>query len=90
MLYSLASADAVLQQRTAAALARLVKDADLRMVFLERRGLDILAEPLRDMSGSRESQLEAAGEAGAGGNPQPEAAGGVGQLTAAAGLWGLV
>ena len=61
VLYSLASADAVLQQRTAAALARLVKDADLRLVFIERRGLDILLDPLRDAC-SKEAQLEAAGD----------------------------
>ena len=61
VLYSLASADAALQQRTAAALSRLVKDTDLRMVFLERRGLEILMDPLKDGVGTREAQLEAAG-----------------------------
>ena len=62
VLYSLASADTALQQRTAAALARLVKDADLRLVFIERKGLDILLEPLKGGS-KTEAQLEAAGEA---------------------------
>ena len=60
VLYSLASADTALQQRTAAALARLVKDADLRLVFIERKGLDILLEPLKG-GGKTEAQLEAAG-----------------------------
>ena len=92
VLYSLASADTALQQRTAAALARLVKDTDLRMVFLERRGLDILADPLREMTGSRESQLEAAGEdaqSSAADDEQPASlsfTGGVYQ--AISGLWG--
>ena len=59
VLYSLASDDPVLKRCTAAALARLVKDADLRMVFLDRKGLDILIEPLKDGS-SRPAALEAA------------------------------
>ena len=74
VLYSLASADAALQQRTAAALARLVKDADLRLVFIERRGLDILMEPLKDR-GTKEAQIEAAGKLlvpGIGSNSRPQ------------------
>ena len=61
VLYSLAASDRLLQQRTATALARLVKEHDLKLVFVDRRGLDILLHLLVDASSSSATQREAAG-----------------------------
>lgn len=61
VLYSLGAADCVLQQRTATALARLVKEHDLKLVFVDRRGLDILLHMLTDHSSPPGNQREAAG-----------------------------
>ena len=64
VLYSLAAPDRLLQQRTATALARLVKEHDLKLVFVDRRGLDILLQLLNDPASSPATQREAAGEPG--------------------------
>ena len=64
VLYSLAAPDRVLQQRTATALARLVKEHDLKLVFVDRRGLDILLHLLVDPASTPATQREAAGELG--------------------------
>ena len=63
VLYSLTAPDRILQQRTATALARLVKEADLKLVFVDRRALDILLHMLTDPASSQAQHREAAGGA---------------------------
>ena len=55
------SADRLLQQRTALSLARLAREQDLRLVFVERKGLDVLLALLSDTSRGAVIQKEAAG-----------------------------
>lgn len=59
-LYSMQSSDKLLQQRTATALARLAREEDLKTVFVDRRGLDILTSLLVDNSAESSQRLEAA------------------------------
>ena len=51
-----------MQQRVAVALAWLGKEADLRLSFVDRRGLDVLLELLTDQRRDASSHQEAAGE----------------------------
>lgn len=51
-----------MQQRVAVALAWLGKEADLRLSFVDRRGLDVLLELLTDQRRDASSHKEAAGE----------------------------
>ncbi|KAK9809295.1 hypothetical protein WJX73_002053 [Symbiochloris irregularis] len=60
VLYSLTSPDRILQQRTATALARLVKEQDLKLVFVDRRALDILLQMLTDPASTSARQHESA------------------------------
>ncbi len=48
ILYSMNCSDRAMQHRTATALARLAREQDLRLVFCERKGLDILLGILTD------------------------------------------
>lgn len=59
-LYSMASTDKVLQQRTATALARLAREEDLKTVFVDRRGLDILTNLLVETQAEPSQRAEAA------------------------------
>ncbi len=61
-LYTMTSSDKLLQQRTATALARLAREEDLRTVFVDRKGLDILLALLTEPASEQGHQLEAAGE----------------------------
>jgi len=61
IIYSLISSDVTIQQRTAVALTRLVKEADLRHVFIERKGIDVLLGILTQPSADDTAQKEAAG-----------------------------
>ena len=53
--------DKALQQRVAVALAWLGKEADLRLCFVDRKGLDVLLELLTDQRRDVASHKEAAG-----------------------------
>ena len=48
ILYSMNCSDRAMQHRTATALARLAREQDLKLVFCERKGLDILLGILTD------------------------------------------
>ena len=61
ILYSMNCSDAVMQHRTATALARLAREADLKTVFVERKGLDILLQILTDPKRDALCHKEAAG-----------------------------
>lgn len=61
ILYSLTSSNPLLQQRTAIALARLAREQDLRLIFVDRKGMDVLLSMLTDPSKSSEQHKEAAG-----------------------------
>ena len=54
--------DKAMQQRVAVALAWLGKEADLRLCFVDRKGLDVLLELLTDQRRDAASHKEAAGE----------------------------
>ena len=54
--------DKAMQQRVAVALAWLGKEADLRLCFVDRKGLDVLLELLTDQRRDTASHKEAAGE----------------------------
>lgn len=54
--------DKAMQQRVAVALAWLGKEADLRLCFVDRKGLDVLLELLTDQRRDDASHQEAAGE----------------------------
>lgn len=60
-LYTQAT-DKAMQQRVAVALAWLGKEADLRLCFVDRKGLDVLLELLTDQRRDTASHKEAAGE----------------------------
>lgn len=62
IIYSLISSNAVLQQRTAIALTRLVRGQDLRHVFVDRKGMDVLIDMLTNAKKPGAPQKEAAGE----------------------------
>ena len=49
-----------MQQRVAIALAWLGKEADLRLCFVDRRGLDVLLEMLTDQRRDAATHKEAA------------------------------
>lgn len=53
--------DKAMQQRVAVALAWLGKEADLRLCFVDRKGLDVLLELLTDQRRDAASHKEAAG-----------------------------
>lgn len=61
VLYSLSASNPLVQQRTAIALARLAREQDLRLIFVDRKGMDVLLNMLTDPNKSSESQKEAAG-----------------------------
>lgn len=50
-----------MQQRVAVALAWLGKETDLRLCFVDRKGLDVLLELLTDQRRDAASHKEAAG-----------------------------
>ncbi|KAK9815710.1 hypothetical protein WJX72_008429 [[Myrmecia] bisecta] len=61
ILYSLHSTERLVQQRVATALARLTRPQDLRQVFLDHKGLDVLLGLLTDPNKDLVTQKEAAG-----------------------------
>ena len=62
VLFAMRGGDRASRERVAAALARLVtRDDDLRSVFVDRRGLDVLLGLLTDPSRDPRAQREAAG-----------------------------
>lgn len=62
VLFAMRGGDRASRERVAAALARLVtRDDDLRSVFVDRRGLDVLLGLLTDPSRDPRHQREAAG-----------------------------
>ena len=62
VLYAMRGGDRASRERVAAALARLVtRDEDLRSVFVDRKGLDVLLGLLTDPSRDPKAQREAAG-----------------------------
>ncbi len=61
ILYSMTCPDRLMQQRTATALARLAREQDLKTVFVDRHGLDILLSLLTDAAREPAQQREAAG-----------------------------
>ena len=61
VLYSMTCPDRLMQQRTATALARLAREQDLKTVFVDRHGLDILLSLLTDAAREPAQQREAAG-----------------------------
>ena len=61
ILYSMNCSDPVMQHRTATALARLARENDLKTVFVDRKGLDILLNILTDPSRDAICHKEAAG-----------------------------
>ena len=62
IIYSLISSNALIQQRTAVALTRLVREKDLRQVFVDRKGIDVLINMLIDCKKIGAPQREAAGK----------------------------
>ena len=62
IIYSLISSNALIQQRTAVALTRLVREKDLRQVFVDRKGIDVLITMLIEFKKMGAPQREAAGE----------------------------
>ena len=48
VVFMLRSSDRVVQQRAAMALARMAPEADLRAIFVDKRGLDVLLDMLVD------------------------------------------
>ncbi|KAG1679847.1 hypothetical protein FOA52_012761 [Chlamydomonas sp. UWO 241] len=50
VVFMLQSSDRVIQQRAAMALARLAPEAELRSIFVDKRGLDLLLDALVDAS----------------------------------------
>lgn len=62
IIYSLISSNTIIQQRTAIALTRLVREGDLRQVFVDRKGIDVLINMLIDCKKPGPLQKEAAGE----------------------------
>ena len=61
ILYSMNCSDAIMQHRTATALARLARENDLKTVFVDRKGLDILLQILTDPKRDAICHKEAAG-----------------------------
>ena len=61
ILYSMNCSEPTLQHRTATALARLAREGDLKTVFVERKGLDILLSILTDPTRDAICHKEAAG-----------------------------
>lgn len=61
-LLCIQATDKAMQQRVAVALAWLGKEADLRLCFVDRKGLDVLLELLTDQRRDAASHKEAAGE----------------------------
>ena len=61
ILYSMHCADGRMRHRTATALARLAREQDLRHVFVDRKGLDILIGILTDPAREPLQLKEAAG-----------------------------
>lgn len=61
ILYSMNCSDPTMQHRTATALARLAREADLKRVFVDRKGLDILLAILTDANRDATCHKEAAG-----------------------------
>ena len=62
VLFAMRGGDRAARERVAAALARLVtRDEDLRSVFVDRRGLDVLLGLLTDPSRCPRAQREASG-----------------------------
>lgn len=62
-LLDMQATDKAMQQRVAVALAWLGKEADLRLCFVDRKGLDVLLELLTDQKRDAASHKEAAGAA---------------------------
>ena len=84
VLYSMTCPDRLMQQRTATALARLAREQDLKTVFVDRHGLDILLSLLTDAAREPAQQREAAGAVPRGCGPGFE----VCNLGFGAELWG--
>jgi hypothetical protein len=61
ILYSMHCADGRMRHRTATALARLAREQDLKHVFVDRKGLDILIGILTDPAREPLQLKEAAG-----------------------------
>lgn len=61
IMYSMNTADRVMQHRTTTALARLGREADLKTIFIDRKGLDILISILTDPTRDPTTLREAAG-----------------------------
>ncbi len=61
ILYSMNCSEPTLQHRTATALARLAREGDLKTVFVDRKGLDILLSILTDPTRDAVCHKEAAG-----------------------------
>lgn len=59
--FCIQATDKAMQQRVAVALAWLGKEADLRLCFVDRKGLDVLLELLTDQRRDAASHKEAAG-----------------------------
>lgn len=60
VVFMLRSNSKSIQQKTATSLARLAPESDLRQIFVDKRGLDILLDMLQDAHTPQKSQREAA------------------------------
>jgi hypothetical protein len=61
IMYSMSTADRIMQHRTTTALARLGREQDLKTIFIDRKGLDILISILTDPTRDPTTLREAAG-----------------------------
>ncbi|BDA48602.1 probable vacuolar protein 8 [Coccomyxa sp. Obi] len=61
IMYSMNTSDRIMQHRTSTALARLGREQDLKTIFIDRKGLDILIAILTDPSRDPTTLREAAG-----------------------------
>jgi len=61
ILYSMNTSDRIMQHRTTTALARLAREQDLKTIFIDRKGLDILISILTDSTRDPTTLREAAG-----------------------------
>lgn len=61
IMYSMNTSDRIMQHRTSTALARLGREQDLKTIFIDRKGLDILIAILTDTSRDPTTLREAAG-----------------------------
>ncbi len=61
IMYSMNTSDRIMQHRTSTALARLGREQDLKTIFIDRKGLDILISILTDTTRDPTTLREAAG-----------------------------